>query len=108
MGKFSHTYNSIKPGSSQTPPDSRKSTGPLVNKSRLLPRPPFPHLPPLHLRLRCRPPLDGFLELGHLHYDLLGRRAVVIQWEAERGKGKLNELQQQAELGREEVDGDRE
>lgn len=88
------------------------STGPLIHQSRLLPHPPVPRLPPLHLRLRYRAPPNGLLELGHLHHHLLGRRALVVQREAERKdsiiiheKGLLGGLQRQAEPRREEVDG---
>ncbi len=56
-----------------------RPTGPLINKSCLLPHPPFTRLPALHLRLRDRAPLDGLLELRHLHHNFLGRRAVAIQ-----------------------------
>ncbi len=53
--------------------------GSLINKSCLLPDPPLTRLPSLHLRLRDRAPLDGLLELRHLHHNLLGRRAIAIQ-----------------------------
>ena len=89
-----------------------KSTGPLIHQSRLLPHPPVPRLPPLHLRLRYRAPPNGLLELGHLHHHLMGRRALVVQREAERKdsiiireKGLLGGLQRQAEPRRVEVDG---
>ena len=54
-------------------------TGPLLNKSSLFSHPPIPYLPPFYLRLGHRPPIDGLLEFHHLHHNLLGCRANVVQ-----------------------------
>lgn len=79
MGKFLPHAAPSNQAFELYPPNSRKITGSLVNKPRLLPRAPFAHFHPLHLRLRRCPPPDGLLELRHLRHDLLGRRADVIQ-----------------------------
>lgn len=99
------------PGLRVTHP-AHEPTGPLLRQPSLFPRPPLPRLPPLQLRLRHRSPLDGLLELRHLHHDLLGRGAVTVQRRVAQEEGIREEgvhrLQRQAEFGREEVDGERE
>lgn len=62
----------------------RTLTGPVLDQQSLLPHPSLSRFPSFHLRLRHRPPPDGLLELRHLHHNLLGRRAVIIQRKAER------------------------
>lgn len=106
MGKL--PYASLEPGSSN-PPGLPTLSGTLLNKQSLLPHPSLPRLSPLYLRRRRRPSSDGILELHHLHHDLVGRRAAIIQREAEREQRirqeELHRFQQQTECGREEVDG---
>ncbi len=53
--------------------------GPVLDEPRLLSHLPGPGLGALYLRLQRRAPLDGFLELRHLHRHFLGRLQAALQ-----------------------------
>ena len=80
--------------------------GSLIHKPRLQSRPPRPRLPPLHLRLRHRPPTHGLLEQRHLHHNIMASSARPILDLQLRGEEIIPCFQQETKCWNKKVDGE--